>query len=83
MKWTDIIKRNMTNDEAREKAHEIMIERYGKAYEKATESISPRHTKYGNEYMFLVKLMGAKGMHPDMAAKQPFVPRKAEEEDYF
>lgn len=73
-------------EKARMEANKIMRQRHGQKFIDATEgsSISPRNSIYGKEYMALLRLIGDRGMSPAMAAKQPLVPRKAEEEeDYF
>jgi len=88
--WKDIIKRDkpfMRNEATGRysKAHEIMLDKYGEEYRKATESISPRHTKYGNEYMFYLRLMQNQKMTKEEAAKQTYTPRQGpdDSESYF
>lgn len=88
--WKDTLKKSYFDKKRGhyKQADEIMYEKYGEEYRKATENMSPRHTKYGKEYMFYLRLMQMQKMTKEEAAKQEYIPKSAyqgpdDSETYF
>ena len=82
--WKTLLKARQIRDVVRMKneawngATKIMNERY-EDFDKVTRlsGMPARDTKYGEEFQFLQNLI-LRGMPVDMAAKQPFIPKKKE-----